>query len=79
MAVIESGGRSVLVVFGFEFGSVLHVLAGSGSVTEDAAAAAAGCVPPGSGCLWWRMPDTGSRASPPGSHRKPCPASAQQT
>lgn len=79
MAVTESGGRSVLDVFGFGFGSVLRALAASGSGTEDVAAAAAGCAPPGSGCLWLQTPDTGSTASPPGSHRTLCPLSARRT
>lgn len=83
-AVTESSGRCVLDVFGF--GSVPGEQAGSGSGSEmedaaaaAAAAAAAGCEPPGSGCLWWQTPGTGSTASPPGSHRKPCPAIALQT
>lgn len=45
MAVKESSGRCVLDVF--EFGSVQGALAGSRSETEDAAAAAARCAPPG--------------------------------
>ena len=77
VTVSVSGGRCVKDVFGF--GSVLRALAVSGSGTEDVAAVAAGCAPLGSGCLWWQTTDTGSTASPPGSHRMPCPLSALQT
>ncbi len=77
VAATEPGGGCVLDVF--EFGSVLRALAGSGSGTEAVAAAAAGCAPPGSGCLWWQTPDTGSTASPPSSRHKLCPSSALQT